>query len=224
MESPIAVFDLDGVLTSRDTMAYLCRLALRGHPGRLIQVAAVLAARTLLHTQGVRQKADRVMVAIALTKCSDPRYRHRMQETVQQFISRGWVRDDLIEALRIAGRRGRVDVATASEEALARQLLDALGAADVEVIGSRLPTTGRGLRMGLHNVGHQKLATLTSCGVSLAAATFYTDSSSDLPVAEACACTVYVAGNLRDFRRFRDAARWGGLRNPRRGRAAAGRW
>ncbi|OIH95009.1 hypothetical protein BIU97_02830 [Curtobacterium sp. MCBA15_009] len=58
----VVVFDFDGVLTSRDTMVFVCRLRLLGDPRRLVTAVPSLLRRSFTRNAGVRQRSDRALV------------------------------------------------------------------------------------------------------------------------------------------------------------------
>ncbi|WP_182516063.1 haloacid dehalogenase-like hydrolase [Curtobacterium pusillum] len=211
MPRPLTVFDLDGVITSRDTMADLCGGLLRRRPSRLFLAVGLLVRRRFANSEQAVQRCDAALVALALRGMTLDDYESAAERTVRRFVSEpDLLRPSLIEALQRSVVGGPVVVATASEVTLARRLLEELGVGDVEVIGSELAVTPRGLRFRRHNVGERKLASLLDRRLPLGEATFYTDSTSDLPVATACGHTVYVGGDQRAFTHFVKASWWAG--------------
>lgn len=208
---PLKVFDLDGVITSRDTMAHLCGELLRRRPTRLIPAVALLVRRRFANSAQAAQRCDAALVQLSLRGMSLAGYEGAAERTVRRFVSDvRSLRPALIEELERCAAVGPVVVATASEVMLARRLLKELGVRGVEVIGSELAATPHGLQFGLHNVGERKLVSLLERRLPLAGATFYTDSASDLPVAAACGQTVYVGGSRREFELFENASWWAG--------------
>ncbi|WIE66436.1 HAD family hydrolase [Curtobacterium sp. MCLR17_036] len=204
----VVVFDFDGVLTSRDTMVFVCRLRLLSDPRRLVAAVPSLLRRSFSRDAGVRQRSDRALVAVALRGLDRAGYEDLTRIVVSRFVDAGWLRHDLVAELRSAASRGRTVVATASESMLVRAFLDVLDVRGVAVLGSELELTARGLRFAVHNVGEQKLATLRAARVPLAAATFYTDSVTDLPVAAASSETVYVGADGEALRRLPRSTLW----------------
>jgi phosphoserine phosphatase len=204
----VVVFDFDGVITSRDTMAYVCRLRLLSDPRRLVAAVPSLVRRVLARDAGARQRADAAIVGSALIGLDHTTYDELVRQVVSRFIASDWLRSAFVTELRTEAASGRAVIATASETGLVRALVEALGISDVRVLGSQLERAPKGLRFGLHNVGEQKHATLRAAGIPLARARFFTDSLHDLPVAEACAETVFVGADRGAFDRLPRATWW----------------
>ncbi|PYY51872.1 hypothetical protein DEI84_01920 [Curtobacterium sp. MCBD17_023] len=204
----VVVFDFDGVITSRDTMAYVCRLRLLSDPRRLVAAVPSLVRRVVARDSRARQRADAALVEAALVGLDRRTYDELVRRVVSRFIASHWLRAAFVTELRTEAASGRAVVTTASEAGLVRALVEAMGIDDVRVLGSELESTPEGLRFGLHNVGAQKHATLRAAGIPLAGARFFTDSVHDLPVAEACAETVFVGADPATFERLPRATWW----------------
>ncbi|PZE86976.1 HAD family hydrolase [Curtobacterium sp. MCBD17_032] len=204
----VVVFDFDGVITTRDTMATVCRLRLLRDPRRLAAALPSLVRRVTARDPGARQRADSAVVEAALLGLDHSGYDELSRRVVARFIASGWLRAELVAELRTEAASGRAVIATASETGLVRAFMAALGMEDVRVLGSDLERTPRGLRFALHNVGGQKRTTLLARDVPLVRARFFTDSLHDLPVSAACAETVFVGTDRRAFDRLPRATWW----------------
>lgn len=206
MEQPpdVTLFDLDGVLTTKDTMAALITHRLKHKPFRLLAVLPVYAVALIAGShRELAARANRLAVRVTFTGLSGSEYRALAVTTGRQLAARpGFVRDDLVQLCRTAQESSRVVIVTASEQHLVEGLLEACGLSDVEVLASRISVEKRIPRLVLHNVGPQKIHGLRTAGVPLRNATFYTDSASDLPLALIAARTVIVHAGRRSRRRL----------------------
>ncbi len=182
---PVAVFDMDGVLLHGDAFGAFVRHRLRRSPAHLAAVAGAwpwLAGPILLRR--TRKIGVRELLRIALAGLDDAGYDRaarafavrlgaRVDRVVHQAISE-------VRLLQAAGHL--VVVATACEERLARAYLDAIGLADVAVVGSVIEFRRAGMRVRRHNHGVQKIEALAELGIMAPWAHAFTDALSDLPL------------------------------------------
>jgi len=202
----IVLFDLDGVLTHRDTMSHVVIRRFAQHPLRIPFGAPMLALSLLLPAvSGTRAKLNRRLVALALRGLQHTDYNAIADDAGDRLaLSPRWPVLTAIARVKHHVELGdRVIVTTASERRLARQYLDAVGLGAVELFASELRATYSGLAFYSHNYGSEKVATLERAGVPLADAILYTDSSSDLPLALRCRATTLVNASTATLRRFR---------------------
>lgn len=191
MSAPVVLFDLDGVLTRRDTFAgFVTRRLLRG-PLRLALALPLVPFMALAPT---RRTAMTLLVQLALTGLSTDRYRARAAAYGAGLARRPRaIQRDCVEQIRRHLAEGaRVIVVTACEEAVARALLDALGVGEVELVASRLRRRGRRWHVELHNLGAEKPRQLAARGVEPPWEVAYSDSAHDLPMLRGARVAVLV--------------------------------
>ncbi|WP_121256045.1 HAD family hydrolase [Nocardioides ferulae] len=185
MSRGAVVFDLDGVLTRRDTFATLVRRRLVHHPWRL---ALALPALPLMALTGTRPRwrapVTRYLVRVALLGRDPDRVRQEARALAQEFArTPTWLCPAGLDAARRHVAAGdRVVVVTATEQTLARTLLVEVGLGEVELLASGLAPAPGGSRMRPHNFGHHKVRALRECGLPRPWTVMYTDSWSDSPV------------------------------------------
>lgn len=200
----VVLFDFDGVIVRGDSFARFLLTHYRRSWWRaalLLPAAPLLGAAAL--TRAGRRAALRAVVNWALFGIGAPRYRE-----LAQTFGRALARDtrNVVRAAcsalgthRHAG--DRVLVVTGCEETLARAILDELGFADVELLGSQL-TPGRfGLRIALHNVRFRKAHRLARHGIRPPWDRVYSDSHHDLPILAAARSGVLVNPDRRTLAR-----------------------
>lgn len=200
----VTLFDLDGVLTTQDTMAALITQRLKRKPFRLLAVLPIYAVALIAGShRPLAAKANRLAVRVTFTGLSETEYRALATDAGRQMAHQpGFLREDLVQLCRDTQESSRTVIVTASERYLVEGLLKACGLSGAELIASRLTFSKRVPRLVLHNVGSQKIQSLHAAGVSIENATFYTDSASDLPLALVAAHTVIVHPKKRSGRRL----------------------
>ncbi|KNC20237.1 hypothetical protein AC792_01885 [Arthrobacter sp. RIT-PI-e] len=198
------MFDLDGVLTTKDTMAALITRRLKYKPFRLLAVLPLYAVALIAGShRELAARANRLAVRVTFAGLGEPEYRALAVTEGRQLAGRpSFVRADLVQLCRDARESSRVIVVTASEQHLVEGLLEACELSEVELVASRISFVKRVPRLLLHNVGTQKIHSLRAAGIPIQDATFYTDSASDLPLALVAARTVIVHPGRRSRRRF----------------------
>ena len=207
----VVLFDLDGVLTTRDTFATVVTRRLLRSPWRLalaLPALPVLAATGAL--PAVRGRASRYLVRVALCGISLEEAGDVSRAVGLEFAGDpGALRPAAITAARRHLDTGdRVVVVTATEEGLARVLLDAIGLDAAELVASRL-TEGRvGTGIGVHNYGRRKVDSLSTMGIPHPWAVMYSDSWADAPLLDRVERPVLVDPSPRLLARGR--RRWAG--------------
>ncbi|MFS0704575.1 haloacid dehalogenase-like hydrolase [Cellulomonas sp. 179-A 9B4 NHS] len=181
----VTLFDLDGVLSRRDTMGAVVAHRLRRRPHRLPAVVVLVALARVLPPHGAARPAlNRLLVRLALGRLSRERYEAVVGAVAAALVSAGNASAAAREAWDAAARRGPVVVVTATEELLARTYLRAAGLDPDVLVASRIAFTRRP-RLVEHVVGEVKVRRLREAGIRLDDAVLHTDSASDLPLARA---------------------------------------
>lgn len=201
---PVALFDLDGVLTRRDTFATLVRRRLTRSPVRL--ALALPALPVMAATSAVpraRGPVARYLVRVALLGAEPDAVRTDAERLAGEFAQTpAWL--DLAgirAALEHLDRGDRVVVVTATEETLARSLLDRLGLGAAEVVASQVAAGRFGARLHPHNYGRRKLAALCGRLPEPPWPVMYTDSWADAPLLRNVEHSVLVRPSRRLRRR-----------------------
>ncbi|HYF73917.1 MAG TPA: haloacid dehalogenase-like hydrolase [Nocardioides sp.] len=207
MSAPATVvFDLDGVITARDTFATLVTRRLRRAPWRL--ALALPALPLMAATSGRpawRAPVARYLVRVALLRSDPGTAREEARRLALEFAATpDWLCPAGLDAARRHLAAGdRVVVLTATEQTLARTLLDEVGLRDAELIASGLASAPGGARMRPHTYGARKLEALRTAGVPRPWAVMYTDSWADSPVLAEVDQVVLVAPAPRLLERAR---------------------
>lgn len=193
--APVAVFDMDGVLIHGDVFGSFVRHRLRRSPAHLAAVAGAwpwLAGPILLRR--TRRVGVRELLRIALAGLDDHSYAAAARAFALELAQReDRVIHQAVDAIReLQGAGHLVVIATACEERLARAYIDAIGLADVAVVGSLIEFHRLRMRVARHNHGPEKVAALAEVGISPPWAHAYTDALSDLPILRGAARPVLV--------------------------------
>jgi phosphatidylglycerophosphatase C len=179
------LFDLDGVLTRRDTFGTLVRRRLLRTPWKLLLALPALAVHpvTTRHPE-LRGAVNRYLVRVALLTAHPQDVRDEASTLGREFAARPqWLlRDGIARAQKHVARGDQVVVATATEATLARALLDHVGLQDACLFASELQPARLGLRLDPHNYGARKLTSLRAAGTPEPWSLMYSDSLADLPV------------------------------------------
>jgi phosphatidylglycerophosphatase C len=180
---PVVLFDFDGVLFEGDSFAAFMRERCKRQWWRVVLFAPVLAVVSpFVLFRRTRRRALNFFVRLALLGTSLPNYRRQARDFGGALArdARRFSRPAL-EALNAHRHQGaRVIVVTGSEETLARAILDGLGLAEIELVASTLVPGRLGPRVGVHNVGFQKVHQLHRHGVRAPWDIAYGDSFADL--------------------------------------------
>jgi phosphatidylglycerophosphatase C len=203
----VTLFDLDGVLTTGDTMTRLVTRRLLRRPLRLVR-ALPLAILSLAASpeSALSARLNQTLVALALKGLDMQEYRTLAIGLGRELAAKpGFVTGQAVLECSNAATHSRTIVVTASERVLARAFLDAVGLAGVELYASELRFQDRAARFERHNVGPAKPARLRAEGIDISRAVFYTDSATDIPLASAVGKTILVNGDARTRRRIQAA-------------------
>lgn len=200
----VVLFDFDGVLVRGDSFARFLQTRYRRSWWRAV---LLLSAVPLLGALALTRRGRRCVlygvVNGALIGIGARRYRE-----LAQTFGRALARDSrnvvraactTLGAHRRAG--DRVLVVTGCEETLARAILDELGFADVELLGSQLEARRLGVRLALHNIRFEKARRLARHGIRPPWDLAYSDSHHDLPILAAARSAVLVNPDRRTLAR-----------------------
>lgn len=196
----VVVYDLDGVITRKDTFTALIVTRLVRSPLRLLRAIPLI----LLGIRGWKAEFSQKITEIALAGMAGDKYEELAEQLGRKFGSEAkWIRAQTVEKMRKEYDSGhRIVIATATERRLAEALLAAAEVPYDQLSASLLVSTPAGLKIGDHRVGARKLAALLELDVPISRSQFVTDSTTDLPTAEAAGCVVLVGASKRTRRRF----------------------
>lgn len=198
------VYDLDGVITTRDSFTALLVEQLRRAPARLAGAVPATGAMLLSRREQTRRDAVARITALALSNLREEDY----TSIAARFGARigrdpAWIRESTVERIRRQRAGGAtVVIATATERRLAQALLDRAGVPYDVLSASLLTATATGMRVSDHRVGTRKLEALREQGVAIEEAEFVTDSTTDLPTARAAARVTLIGASARTRRRY----------------------
>lgn len=196
----LVVYDLDGVITRKDTFTALVLGQLWRSPRRLLRALPV--AVTIL--SGKKAEASRRIAEIALAGMTDADYAGLAEQLGRKFAADPkWMRPDTAKRIRRQYDSGaRLVIATATERRLAEALLAAANIPYDLLSASHLEAKPSGLAVRDHRIGVRKADALIELGIPVASAEFVTDSITDLPTAEAAGYVVLIGASARTRRRF----------------------
>ncbi len=197
-ERGLAIYDLDGVITRRDTFTALVMRRLLRTPARLLRAAPV-AVPMLRGHEPHRHETARRIAEIAMTGLGERAYAAQAEAFGHRIGGDpGWLRADAIDRLRRQHADGvRIVIATASERFLAAALLASAEVPYDLLSASSLSETPSGMRVTDHRVGARKTEALHDLGVPVNEAEFVTDSLTDLPTARTAARVVLIGASTK---------------------------
>lgn len=198
----LVVYDLDGVITRKDTFTALVAFRLCRSPSRLVR--SVFTALTVLG-EG-KAASSRKIAETALDGMTAGEYTALAEQLGQKFAGDSkWMRAEVVQRIRRQHAQGvRIVIATASEQRLAEALLEAAGVPYDLLSASLLSSRPTGLTVCDHRVGERKLVALLELDVSVDRAQFVTDSLTDFPTAEAASSVVLIGASARTRRRYQE--------------------
>lgn len=198
----LVIYDLDGVITLKDTFTALVIRRLVRSPLRLLR--ALPKAVTMVC--GRKEEASRKIAEIALAGMTDASYCALADQLGREIAAdTRWIRPCAVQLIRRQHASGaRIVVATATERRLAESLLAAAEVPYDLLSASLLDSTPSGLTVSDHRVGARKKDALLELNVPIPRAEFVTDSMTDLPTAKAASSVVLIGASKRTQRRFRE--------------------
>lgn len=205
--SEVVIYDLDGVITTRDTFTTFTIEQLCRKPPSLVAAIPVAVRRCLSSDEELRRKGGVRIARIALRGLSDDDFTTRVESFGRRVgNSRTWMRVSAVERVRHQKAQGvTIVIATATERRLAQALLDQAGVPYDLLSASELSGTPTGMDVTDHRLGARKAAALHDLGVPLDRAEFVTDSFTDLPTARAAARVVLIGASGTPRERYRRA-------------------
>jgi phosphatidylglycerophosphatase C len=204
----LIVYDLDGVITTRDSFTALIIAQLRRQPFRLVRALPAALTMLLSRSEDRRHSAARRVTQIALAHVTEAGYAE-LAETFGARIGQdpSWIRTAAVDRVRAQHAHGaRIVIATATEHQLARALLEQAGVPYDVLLASQLASTATGIEFSDHRVAARKVAALREQGIAIETAEFVTDSLTDLPAARAAARVVLIGASANTRVRFEQAA------------------
>lgn len=200
----IVVYDLDGVITTKDSFTALILRRLRTKPLRLLQALPAATTMLLSRREEQRYRTARRIAEIALTGMDERAYT-KLALSLGNSIGDdpAWIRPEAVRRIRRQHADGaRVIIATASEHQLAQALL-ARASVPYDVLSASLLAEGRsGMIVADHRVGSRKTVALREQQVPIEDAEFVTDSISDLPTAQAADHVVLIGASPKTRERY----------------------
>lgn len=195
----VVVYDLDGVITTRDSFTALILTRLRKAPLRLVQALPAAAAMLLSRHGELRHRAARRVAEIALAGMAERDYAELALEFGNSIGGdASWIRAEAVQRIRRQHAEGaRVVIATASERQLAQALLVRAGVPYDALSASLLAASHTGMIVIDHRVGSRKTVALREQQVPIEEAEFVTDSMTDLPTAQVAARVVLIGASPR---------------------------
>ena len=146
----VVVYDLDGVITRKDTFTALIVTRLVRSPLRLLRAIPLI----LLGIRGWKAEFSQKITEIALAGMAGDKYEELAEQLGRKFGSEAkWIRAQTVEKMRKEYDSGhRIVIATATERRLAEALLAAAEVPYDQLSASLLVSTPAGLKIGDHRV------------------------------------------------------------------------
>ena len=203
-DTSVVVYDLDGVITRKDSFMAFVWVRLRRAPLRMLAALQAVGPMLLSAQPGRRRRIAHRVTEIALAGLNE----HDYAALVTAFGRRigsdpHWVRTGTVRLIRDQHAAGVwIVIATATERRLAKALLSSADVPYDLLSASRLIGTPTGMAVADHRIGHRKTQALMELCIPLDDAEFVTDSITDLPTARAAARVVLVGASARTAERY----------------------
>lgn len=207
MPAPVIVYDLDGVITSRDTFTAFTAGELCRRPLRLLPTVPVTLLRFFSRNEEYRRVSGLFIARIALRGVDDRTFGRRVTDFGRRVgRSHAWIRSSTVDRIRRKKDQGAtIVIATATERRLAAALLETAGVPYDLLSATEFTETLTGMEVADHRLGERKVGALRELGVDIAHAEFVTDSFTDLPSAREARSVVLIGASARTQKQFRDA-------------------
>lgn len=204
MPAPVIIYDLDGVITTRDTFTVFTAGQLCRRPLRLIPTVPVTVHRFFSRDEEYRRTSGRFIAGIALRGVDDRTFGRRVTDYGRRVGgSRAWIRSSTVDRIRRQKEQGAsIVIATATERRLAAALLETAGVPYDLLSATEFTESPTGMQVADHRLGERKAESLRELGVDLAHAEFVTDSFTDLPTAREAGSVVLIGASVRTRRQF----------------------
>ncbi|MCF8587200.1 HAD family hydrolase [Gordonia liuliyuniae] len=207
VQQPVAVYDLDGVLTRRDTMMWFIGRRLARAPWRLFTAIPWLILMMTAVGNERRASAARRVIETALRGVIDPAYTAAATTFGRQVAaSARWMRTGTVDRIRQQAAGGvTIVIATATERRLAESLLRTAQVPYDELSASIFTESSAGMAVRDHRIGARKVDALVENGVPISGAEFVTDSVVDLPTARQAHTVTLIGASRRTRDSYADA-------------------
>ena len=206
---PCVVFDLDDTLLATDSFARFLTHLLRRSPARLALVAPSAPAWLALGARRAsRLHAERIVVWAATVGLHPERFEALLRDFAAEHAGTAGGRRTTLALQRLHEHQAagdRVVIATGCAQPLAREVCDALGLEDVEVVASAFTTHRWRLPHAVPARGRAKVRALLAAGIDLPVDHAYSDSLSDLPLLRAARTAHLVRPRARELPALRKA-------------------
>lgn len=206
-DTAVVVYDLDGVITTRDTFTTFTATQLCRRPLRLVPAIPLAVRRLLSRDEDFRRRAGVRIARIALRGVHDDEFTRQVEAFGRRVGgSHHWIRSSAVERIRHQKAQGAtIVIATATERRLARALLEQAGVPYDLLSASEFSDTPHGMEVTDHRLNERKTEALRELDVPLDRAEFVTDSFTDLPTARVAARVILIGASRRTRERFREA-------------------
>ncbi|CAM5287915.1 haloacid dehalogenase-like hydrolase [Corynebacterium variabile] len=204
MPAPVIIYDLDGVITTRDTFTVFTAGQLCRRPLRLIPTVPVTVRRFFSRDEEYRRTSGLFIAGIALRGVDDRTFGRRVTDYGRRVGgSRAWIRSSTVDRIRRQKEQGAtIVIATATERRLAAALLETAGVPYDLLSATEFTESPTGMQVADHRLGERKAESLRELGVDLAHAEFVTDSFTDLPTAREAGSVVLIGASVGTRRQF----------------------
>jgi phosphatidylglycerophosphatase C len=206
-ETPVAVFDFDGVLLRGDSFAGYLRWRTEHSRWRVLAALPLLPLLPLMRYPRTLPWTAKLFTRALTLGLDRARFEAEIDAFATHWMAReGRVIDALVARLRAHVAAGdRVLVVSGTAHYLLECLLRHLRIDGVTALGTQVEFGRCGLRAPRHNYGEAKLATLAGVGVHAPWAISYSDSQADLPILAAARTAVLVGPSAAHERVLRTA-------------------
>ena len=203
----VVIYDLDGVITTRDTFTVFTIEQLCQRPFRLLPAIPIAVRRYFSKDEEFRRIAGVRIARIALRGLDDREFALRVESFGRRVgNSRTWIRNAAVERVQEQKKAGaRIIIATATEHRLAQALLESAGVPFDLLSGTTFTTTPTGMDVDDHRLNERKAEALRELDVPVQDAEFVTDSFTDLPTAREAGTVVLIGASMKTRKQFQAA-------------------